>query len=105
MRLLIYIFIEFWLFPWQILAIIVYAIKIWRKTAPANISGTANEPVFTRVMLHQEGAREDEAAVRLAPHLPALGPVVAALIGTLGLASRWSGTMITWVTYPAVRPT
>jgi len=105
MRLVLFLLLELVMLPLQLLAVIVYTIKIRRKTSPANISGTANEPLFTRLMMHKAGTREDEAAVRLAPHLPALGPVVASLIGTLGLAFRWTGYRTKWIAYPTARPT
>lgn len=104
MRLLIFIFIEIWLLPWQILAIIAYLTLVKRRTTPANISGTANEVIFARLMLHRAGTRQDEAAARLTPHLPAVGPVIAAIYGTFGLASRWSGYMTSWTAFPAMRP-
>ena len=91
MRLLIFIFIEFWLLPWQILAILVHSFKVMRRTNPAKISGTANEVLNARLIMHTAGTRPDQPTARLSPHLPAHGTVIAWLIGIFGLASRWSG--------------
>ena len=104
MRLLVFIFIELWLLPWQILAILVHTFKVRRKTNPAKISGTANKVLNTRLIMHRAGAREDEATARLAPHLPAYGPGVAWFFGSFGLASRWSGYTFSWAAYPVPRP-
>ena len=50
------------------------------KTRNRGISGTAYEPFFNRLLFHHAGTRDDAAAVRLAPHLPALSPTVAWLL-------------------------
>ena len=104
MRLLLFVFIEIWLLPWQILAILVYTYKVKSKTNPAKISGTANEILSARLIMHRAGTREDEPSARLAPHLPAYGPAVAWLFGSFGLASRWSGYALSWAQYPVPRP-
>ncbi len=104
MRLLLFVFIEIWLLPWQILAILVYTYKVKSKTNPEKISGTANEILSARLIMHRAGTREDEPSARLAPHLPAYGPAVAWLFGSFGLASRWSGYAISWAQYPVPRP-
>ncbi|HCR04373.1 MAG TPA: hypothetical protein DIU18_04230 [Gemmatimonadetes bacterium] len=104
MRLLIFIFIEFWLFPWQVLAAIAYTAKVWWKTNPAKISGTASEISNIRLILHTAGTRPDQPTARLSPHLPAHGTVIAWLLGSFGLASRWSGWHFSWTEFPVTLP-
>ena len=104
MRLLLFVFIEIWLLPWQILGILIYTYKVIRKTNPAMISGTANEIASARLVMHRAGTREDEPTARLIRHLPAYGPAVAWLFGSFGLASRWSGYDLSWAQYPVPRP-
>ncbi len=104
MRFLLFIFIEIWLIPWQILAILVYSYRVMRKTNPAKISGTANEVISARLVMRRAGTRIDEPTARLAQHLPAYGPVVAWLFGSFGLAARWSGYALVWAQYPVQRP-
>ena len=104
MRFLLFLFIEIWLIPWQVLAILVYSYKVMRKTNPAKISGTANEIISGRLIMHRAGTRGDEPTARLAPHLPAYGPAVAWLFGSFGLAARWSGYDLVWAAYPVRRP-
>ena len=89
MRLLIFLLVEFVLGPFQVLAVIAYTFNVWCYNIRKGISGTAYEPLYSRMIMHQAGTRQDEAAVRLAPYLPALSPAIAALFGSLGLASRW----------------
>jgi methyltransferase (TIGR00027 family) len=103
-RLLAFIFIELWLFPWQVLAIIGYTAKVWWKTSPAKISGTANEIVTARLLMHTAGTRPDQPTARLVPHLPAFGTVIAWLFGSIGLASRWSGYKPSWTEFPVTLP-
>ncbi len=75
------------------------------KTRNRGISGTAYEPFVNRLIFHHAGTRDDAAAVRLAPHLPALSPTVAwLLIGTMGLAARLSGYQGSFLSYPGARP-
>ncbi|MCH2254929.1 MAG: hypothetical protein MK365_17490, partial [Vicinamibacterales bacterium] len=61
------------------------------KTRNRGIIATAYEPLFNRLLFHHAGTRDDRAAVRGAPHLPALSPSIECLIGNLGLAARLSG--------------
>ena len=75
------------------------------KTRNRGISATAYEPLFNRLLFHHAGTRDDRAAVRVAPHLPALSPSVAWLmIGTMGLAARLSGYQGSILSYPGARP-
>ena len=75
------------------------------KTRNRGISGTAYEPFFGRVLFHHAGTRDDAAAVRLAPHLPAVSTTVVWLfIGTMGLAARLSGYQGSFLSYPGARP-
>lgn len=104
MRLFLYILIELVLLPWQLLATIVYSFRVWFKTNPVRISGTANEVAISRLVMHQAGTRSDEPTRRLIPHLPAFDPVVTWLFGSFGLASRWSGYIVSWAAYPVSRP-
>ena len=75
------------------------------KTRNRGITATAYEPLFNRMLFHHAGTRDDRAAVRVAPHLPALSPTVAWLmIGTMGLAARLSGYQGSILSYPGARP-
>ena len=105
MRLLIFLFIEIVMSPLKVLARGAYMINLLLKNRPLGVSGTAYEPLIMRAFLHSAGIREDDAAYRLAPHLPALSPAIVLFgIDTLGLALRWSGHRGTTFSYPAVRP-
>ena len=75
------------------------------KVKNRGISGTAYEPLFNRILFHDVGTRDDRAAVKLAPHLPALSPSVAWLmIGSMVLAARLSGYQGSFFSYPGPRP-
>jgi methyltransferase (TIGR00027 family) len=105
MRLLIFLAIEIVMGPLQLLAIIGYTIRLNLKNRPRGISGTAYEPLWSRMIMHAAGTRPDDAAYRLAPHLPAMSPAIVRLLtGTLGLAVRWSGFRGSLLAYPAERP-
>jgi methyltransferase (TIGR00027 family) len=104
MRFLLFIMIELGLLPFQVVAILVYVVRIRRTTNPARISGTANEPLNSRLIMHQAGTRKDEPTARLAPRLPAYDPAIAWLFGSFGLAARLSGYMISWAQFPVPRP-
>ena len=103
-RVFIFVLIEVVLAPFQLLALPWYTFKLWRYNIPKGISGTAYEPLFARMIMHEAGTRKDTAAVRLARHLPALSPAIATLFGSLGLASRWSGYRGAVFAFPAARP-
>jgi len=105
MRLLIFLIMEIVMSPLKVLARGAYMINLLLKNRPLGISGTAYEPLIMRAFLHSAGIREDDAAYRLAPHLPALSPAIVWLgIDSLGLALRWSGYRGVTFAYPAVRP-
>ena len=104
MRLLIFLLMELALAPFFFVAMPMYTFKLWRYNIPKGISGTAYEPFFGRMMMDIAGTREDVAAVRLAPHLPALSPFVAWAFGAIGVPSRWSGYRGAMFDFPAVRP-
>ena len=75
------------------------------KTRNRGITATAYEPLFNRMLFHHASTRDDRAAVKLAPHLPALSPTVCWLmIGTMGLAARLSGYQGSVFSYPGARP-
>ena len=71
---------------------------------PRGISGTAYEPYLARLLLHHTRSRNDLAAERIAPHLPALSPLVLLTIETLALAARWSDYRGSFLAYPGPRP-
>lgn len=103
--MLIFLAIEIVMGPLQMLAIIAYMIKIPLRNRPLGISGTAYEPLWSRLIMNAAGTREDDAAYRLAPHLPALSPAIVRLfVDTLALASRWSGYRGSLLAYPGTRP-
>ena len=72
MRLLIFLLIEVVMFPLQLLARVAFMIKLILNNRSQGISRTAYEPLFIRLFLHAAGVRSDEAAYRLARHLPAM---------------------------------
>jgi methyltransferase (TIGR00027 family) len=104
MRLLIFLLIVIVMAPFQVLAMVGYTFKLWAYNIHKGISGTAYEPFMARMVMHDAGTRPDEAAVRLAPHLPALNLAIAVIFRGLGLASRWSGYRGSMFAYPAARP-
>ena len=63
-------------FPFQFIGSLVYTCRIRFVNMPRGISGTAYEPYMARLLLHHVGSRNDGAAERIAPHLPALSPLV-----------------------------
>ena len=70
------------------------------------MSGTAYEPFWVRLFLDGLELREDRAAARLAPHLPALSPfVVWSVSGVTCWAARTSGYRGAFFTYPPEHPT
>ena len=85
LRLLMFSLLLVAFLPLVLLGTLGFMIRL--KIKNRGISGTAYEPLFGRVLFHHAGTRDDAAAVRVAPHLPALSPTVAwLLIGTMGLA-------------------
>lgn len=105
MRVLLFALPEIVFFPLQLIGSLIYTCRIRFVNRPRGISGTAYEPYMTRLLLHHIGSRTDGAAERIAPHLPALSPVVLRLlVDTLVLAARWSGFRGSFLAYPGPRP-
>ena len=103
LRLLIFSLLLITFLPLVLLGTLGFMIRL--KTRNRGISGTAYEPFVNRLLFHHAGTRDDAAAVRLAPHLPALSPTVAwLLIETMGLAARLSGYQGSFLSYPGARP-
>ena len=105
MRVLLFTLLEIVFFPFQLIGSLVYTFRVRFVNMPRGISGTAYEPYMTRLLLHHTGSRNDEAAKKIAPHLPALSPLVLWLmVDTLVLAARWSGFRGSFLAYPGPRP-
>ncbi len=104
MRLLIYVLIMLLFAPFFVLAMIGFSFKLWVYNIPKGISGTAYEPFLGRLTLDTAGTREDAAAVRIAPHLPALSPFIAWAFGSIGVAAHWCGYRGAVFAFPASRP-
>ncbi|MCY4119442.1 MAG: SAM-dependent methyltransferase [Acidobacteria bacterium] len=105
MKVLLFTFLEVVFFPLQLIGSLVYACRVRFVNMPRGISGTAYEPYMARLLLHHTGSRNDGAAERIAPHLPALSPVVLhSMLDTLVLAARWSGFRGSFLAYPGPRP-
>ena len=105
MRVLFFALLEIVLFPLQLIGSLVYTFRVRFVNMPRGISGTAYEPYMTRLLLHHTASRSDAAAERIAPHLPALSPLVLRLmVDTLVLAARWSGFRGSFLAYPGPRP-
>ena len=103
LRLLMFSLFMVALLPLFIVGMVGFMVRL--KTRNRGISATAYEPLFNRLLFHHAGTRDDRAAVRVAPHLPALSPTVAWLmIGTMGLAARLSGYQGSFLSYPGARP-
>ena len=82
-RLLMFSLLLVAFLPLLMVGMVGFTVRL--KTRNRGISGTAYEPFVNRLLFHHAGTRDDAAAVRLAPHLPALSPTVAWLfIGTIG---------------------
>ena len=104
MRLMLFVLMTLVLTPFFVLAMAGYSFKLWVFNIPKGISGTAYEPSMARMVMHVAGTRPDEAAVRLAPHLPALNRAITVVFNSLGLASRWSGYRGAMFDFPGARP-
>ena len=70
MRFLIFILLCILMSPLLIFGLIYYTLRIRRICVRQNISGTANEPYASRLMMHIAGARQDYAAYKIAGYLP-----------------------------------
>lgn len=78
--------------PLLLVGLVVFAFKVRFVNMPRGISGTAYEPYMARLVLHLIGSRRDDVSERIAPHLPALSPLIMRLlVKPMALASRWSG--------------
>ena len=105
MSVLLFILLEVVFAPLQILGTLVYTFRIRFVNMPRGISGTAYEPYMARLLLHHAGSRNDEAAEKIARHLPVLSPLVLGmLMDTLVLAAKWSGFNGSFFAYPGSRP-
>lgn len=65
MRFLIFILLCILMSPLLIFGLIYYTLRIRRICVRQNISGTANEPYASRLMMHIAGARQDDAAYKI----------------------------------------
>ena len=104
MRVLLFALLEIVFSPLQLIGTLVYTFRVRFVNMPRGISGTAYEPYMARLLLHHIRSRNDEAAERIAPHLPALSPLVLLMIETLVLAAKWSGFRGSFLAYPGPRP-
>lgn len=104
-RLLIFLLVSLLLSPIMLLGGVAYVIRLKLYNQPKNVSGTAYEPLLTRVIAHVVGGRKDEIAYRLAPMLPALTPlIVQLLVWPLALASRLAHYKPVLFCGPVTRP-
>lgn len=105
LRVLIFSLLCILLSPLLIAGVIIYTWRVRRISVRQNISGTANEPLGGRLGMHVAGTRIDEAAYRLAGHLPSYTKLSRFLIfDVLGLASKLSGFKGGFFAYPGERP-
>ena len=106
LRLLAFAFLCLLGSPLFILGTSLYALRTFFVCRPRGISGTANEPFWARIFLDELGLREDRAAAKLAPHLPALSPLIVWCVSDLTCwAARVSGYRGAFLTYPPAHPT
>ena len=105
MRLLSFILIEIVLMPFMMLGVLGYTVRLYLFNIPKGISGTAYEPLWQRLMLHDAGVRRDEAASRIARFLPAISPLVQMLLaGSFKIGAKLSGyrgSLYRWPATPA----
>ncbi len=91
--------------PLLMVGSMVFAFKVRFVNMPRGISGTAYEPYMARLVLHLIGSRRDDVSERIAPHLPALSPLIMGLlVKPMALAARWSGFRGSFFAYPGPRP-
>ncbi len=83
LRLLTFAFLCLLVSPLIILAATLYSLQIFFVGRPRGISGTAYEPLWSRLFLDELGLREDRASAKLAPHLPALSPFIIKCVSGL----------------------
>ena len=105
MRLLLFILVCLIFSPLLILGLIVYTYRVRRHSIPQKISGTANEPYGSRLVMHVAGTRKDAAAYALSGHLPVFSRFVHySMIKVFHLALLISGYKGSFVSYPGPRP-
>ncbi len=80
MQLLLFVVAVIILLPLLIVGLIVFTYRVRRISIPQKVSGTANEPFGTRLMMHVAGTRDDPVAYALAGHLPVYNKLVKFLI-------------------------
>ena len=105
LRVLIFSLLCIVLSPLLVAGVIIYTWRVRRISVRQNISGTANEPLGGRLGMHVAGTRIDEAAYRLAGHLPSYTKLSRfLLLDVLGFASKLSGFKGGFFAYPGERP-
>ncbi len=105
MRALLFVLLCAVFSPLLMVGSMVFAFKVRFVNVPRGISGTAYEPYMARLALHLIGSRRDDVSERIAPHLPALSPLIMGLlVKPMALASRWSGFRGSFFAYPGPRP-
>ena len=91
--------------PLLLVGSLVFAFRVRFVNMPRGISGTAYEPYMARLVLHLIGSRRDDVSERIAPHLPALSPLVMRiLVHPMANAARWSGFRGSFFAWPGPRP-
>ena len=104
MRVLIYTVLMVLFTPLLLVGLPFYLVPI--LASRGRVSGTAYEPLTSRVFLHLMGGRPDPAALALARGLPATNRVVMTLlVYPFVWATRLSGYLPAIFEYPAPRPT
>ena len=105
MRALLFILLCAVFSPLLLVGTLVFAFRVRFVNMPRGISGTAYEPYMARLALHLIGSRRDDVSERIAPHLPALSPLVMRLLmRPMAAAARWSGFRGSFFAYPGPRP-
>ena len=105
LRVLIFSLLCIFLSPLLIAGVIIYTWRVRRISVRQNISGTANEPLGGRLGMHVAGTRIDDAAYRIAGHLPSYTKLTRFLIIDVpGFASKLSGFKGSFFAYPGERP-
>ncbi|HAG71671.1 MAG TPA: hypothetical protein DCL66_05660 [Gammaproteobacteria bacterium] len=105
LRVLIFALLCILLSPLLIAGVIIYTWRLRHSSVRQNISGTANEPLGGRLGMHVAGTRIDDAAYKIAGHLPSFTKLSRFLIiDLLGFASKLSGFKGSFLAYPGERP-
>ncbi len=105
MRALAFIFLCVVFSPLLLVGSLVFACRVRFVNMPRGISGTAYEPYMARLVLHLIGSRRDAVSEAIAPHLPALSPLVMRiLVHPMANAARWSGFRGSFFAWPGPRP-